>query len=538
MGGMTSSIELAREAFARRAWNDAHLQFGVCDALDVDDLERAGIAAYLVGADTACVGAWERAHHAAVAVDPNRAAAIAAWLGITFLLRGEVAHAGGWLARGERLVELVPDGSALGLLLVPKNLAALMEGDISVASELAATMLNIGRTTGDSDVIAFGLLCCGEAAIARVEIGTAMQSLDELMLAVTRTEVSPITVGIAYCSTIEQCLNAFDLGRAGEWTDTLTSWCEAQPDLVPFRGQCLVHRSQVMQARGDWGAARKEADRALELLSDPPHPALVLAFYQRAELQRLCGQLDGAETDYATASEYGCDPAPGLALLRLAQGDIEAAKSAIDRMVAERSSRLQRAQLLPAVVEIHLAAGDTEGARAAAQELSTCAAALGSAFLSAVASRALGCIALADGHAAEALPLLRDACAGFRTLGMPYDVGQVQVALSRACRFLGDLDAASLELEAAQRAFADLGARPVLASSEPPRGGGQTRDLLTARECDVLRLVAAGKTNREIASLLVISEHTVARHLQNIFAKIGVSSRTAAAAYAFEEHLV
>jgi DNA-binding NarL/FixJ family response regulator len=473
--------------------------------------------------------------------DRERAARNAVWLGLSLFLQGEQARASGWLARAERMLhDTGRSCAAQGLMLVPRFLELLSRGSVAEAEALAEEMADIGTRCHDADVIAFGLLCRGEALLAQAEVARGMKLLDDAMISVTTGELSPIVTGLIYCAVIESCMNVFDLRRAAEWTRALEAWCESQPDLVPYRGQCLVHRSQVLQAYGTWDNALAEALRARERLSAAAHPALGLACYQQGDLHRLRGEFADAERAYRAAAEYGREPAPGLALLRLAEGNVDAARAAIVRLIAENGEPWSRVVTFGAAVEIMLAAGNVDAAAEAARELGDLAAQVKVPFFDALAAYSRGCVLLSTGDAQAALPALRQAYATWSDVAMVYEAARARVQIARACNALGDDDAAEIALTAARAVFSRLGARPdvFFVDSLDELRVSHSDSTLTDRELEVLRLVAMGKTNRAIASELVISEHTVARHLQNIFRKLDLSSRTAATAYAFAHDLV
>jgi ATP/maltotriose-dependent transcriptional regulator MalT len=413
------------------------------------------------------------------------------------------------------------------------------EGEFAAAAQTAEQIREIGERAGDGDLFVLGLCSQGDMLLKDGRVRDGLALLDEAMVAVTSGAFSPFVPGIVYCSVILACHTVYEAGRAREWTLALDRWARGQPQMVAFTGRCLVHRAEVFQLHGSWRDALEEATRAGERFEQTRNPAAGLAHYRRAELLRLRGELAAAEDAYRDASRFGWEPQPGLAQLRLVQGKIEAAVAAIRRASAETADPLKRAALLPASVEITLAAGDVEEARSACRELESLAGRYESAMLRAMVAYARGAVSLAEEDPGAALVSLRAAADTWQTLDAPYEVARTRVLVAEACRTLGDEDSATLDLEAARAAFAELGAAPDLARVDALlRRAPAERHGLSDRELQVLRLVAAGKSNREIASELVISEHTVARHLQNIFAKLRLSSRAAATAFAFEHELV
>jgi len=540
---VTGVVDRGRESFRRQAWADAYAQLSAADRdapLDVADLEKLAAAAYLSGDDLASTDAWVRAHQECVhAEDAARAIRCAFWLVIGLILRGELAPAAGWLARAHRLAGDVEGRAEQGCLLLGDAVQLMFTGDPTQANAMYRRAAEIGVRFDDPDVTAMARLGEGQTAIMLGRTADGLTLLDEAMVAVTAGEASATMTGLVYCAVIETCQEIFDVRRAREWTTALSRWCESQPELVPYRGQCLVHRAEILELQGDWPDAIDEAQRACERLAEPPHPAVGRAFYRRGELQRLRGEYEAADLSYREASRYGQSPHPGLALLRYAQGQIDSAATAIRQALNEAQDSVSRSPLLGAYVEIALAGNNVQAARTAADELSRIAAEFEAPLLAALSDHAHGAALLSDGDAAAALEPLRRACTRLQDLEAPYDVARVRVHIGLAYRALGDSDTAEMELDSARAAFERLGAAPDLARVDELTGtvAYETAGGLTPREVEVLRLVATGKTNRAIAAELFLSEKTVARHLSNIFTKLGVSSRSAATAYAYQHDL-
>lgn len=529
-----------REAYRRRAWLDAFDALSEADAvapLEAADLELLAMSAVLIRRDDDGVRAFERAYTLWLGLDDVRAARCGVWIGLVLINVGEFARANGWFSRAGRLLARSgQDCVERGYLLVPEVLQRLGGSALDDAVALAAEVVGIGERFADADLVAFGTQAKGRARIKQGRVGEGMALLDEAMVAVVAGELAtPVFTGLIYCSVIDACQEVFDVRRAREWTDGLARWCDAQPQLVDFTGLCLVHRAECLQHQGEWPDAIDEARRACALLRTD-ELAAGAGYYRQAEIHRLYGQTTEAEDAYRHASELGWQPQPGLALLWLALSRTEAAVAAICRVLGETTEPLARARLLPAAVEILLAAGDIAAARTAQTELAGIAATHEQGVLAAMAAQSLGAVELADGNPTAALIALRAACQLWRDVEAPYEVARVRELVSHACRAFDDHQSADWELRAARDAFARLGATPDLDRLAQLLGARPAG--LTARELQVLRLVAAGKANKVIAAELTLSERTVDRHVSSILTKLGVPSRTAATAYAFAHQIV
>lgn len=546
MARLSRQIERGRTACEERAWEDAYASLSAADqaaALGAEDLERLATATYMLGREVEHVGILERAHLAHLeAGNTLRAARCAIWAGLALALGGESGRASGWFGRAQRLVDREGrDCAERGYLLMPVLFQQLAAGDPAGAHASATAAAEIAERFGDRDLLALAVHEQGRTLLEQGRIDTGLGRLDEAMVSVTADKLSPKVTGLIYCSVIKMCHEVFALDRAQEWTAALTAWCGQQPGLVAFTGRCLIHRAEILQIRGAWREALEETGAASQRFAHAQSRGPEAeAFYRQGEIHRLRGEYSKAEAAYNDASRAGYEPQPGLALLRAAQGRGEAAAKAIRRVVAATTAAHKRAQLLPACVEIMLQIDHSEEAQRACDELGEIAAGHASRLLDAMAAYARGAVRLALGDASAAVVSLRAACDAWQALDAPYEAGRTRVLLGRACEALGDSEAMTMEFQAARDIFARLGARPDLdhVDALARRQAPGEHPGLTQRERQVLHLVAAGDSNREIASALQVSEHTVARHLQNIFAKLGVSSRTEATVLALKRDLI
>ena len=530
----------AREAYERGDWVLAFDRLRGAGDLGPEDSMALATSAYLLGNVDDAVRALQAGYQDRIRYGDSRGAVrFAFWLGLVLNLRGEMAVGGGWVARAQRLLESeAEDVVERGYLLIHEFFQHLDRGDFARADATAACVVETGRRFEDHDLIAQGLVMQGRIMIYFGRVPEGLALLDEAMIEISTAEVSPIVAGMVYCSMIEACQELSDFSRAASWTTALTKWCDAQPGLVPFTGQCSLHRGQIMRLRGAYDEALAEyalAQRRYQAEGTPAPAGRALT--EQGDVLRIRGKLDEAEAAYRQAAELGHEPQPGLALLWLARSRTTAAISAINRLVAEAKRPVHRSWMLPAAVEVLVSAGLVDQAREHSDELAGIASAFGNPAVQAMAAYAVAVVSLAFGETEKALSNARESCRLWNDVGSPYEAARARVLVARALRELGDESSATTEFAVARRAFAQVGAAPAahevdkLLGLERPGG-------LTEREVEVLRLVAAGRSNHEIARVLVLSQKTVERHLSNIFTKLDVSSRTAAAAYAHERGLM
>jgi len=537
-----ADLAQARADYERGDWRVALDRWSEADPamLGASDLFAAAMAAYLTGhADAA--GLVERAIDAYQAEgDTGGTVRAIFFLAKLLLQHGQSSLAVGWIARAERLADTLPPGAAdRGWVSQLRVFAAYQSGAMADAEAHARTVTELGRANGEVNLIAFGLASQGAAAIYSGRVPEGLALLDESMTHAASGRLVPVLLGELYCFVIECCEEVSDLRRVAEWTELLSRWCTAHPELVPFTGQCSLHRGQVLAANGAWPQALDELTSAIDRYraGGATHP-IGRASAEKGDLQLAMGNFPAAEASYQVASEHGHDPQPGLAVLWLNRGALAAAVAAIRRLLAEITHPVGRCRVLPDAVTVLLAAGEVGDAREAARELEGIARSFGCEPLVARAALASGAVEVSVGDPAASLPYLRRARQLALQLEMPYLGGLAQLETARALRALGDDSSARRELAEAHHVFAMLGARPALDEVDRLLAPGVRPRGLSAREVEVLRLVAVGRSNAQIATQLVLSERTVARHLSNILAKLDVPSRTAAAAFAHDHQLV
>ena len=532
-GNETADIlVLARQAHRAHDWATAAAHFDAVGAqrFTADDLAAYADVLWWLGRADENLRVEVATFEAYLADSrPAEAGWAAMLLGVFHMGRGDVPQAMGWIGRAGRLLEGIGECPAHGLLIqvteVEPNLQA---GQPTVALSAARRMRALGIRLDEPGVVLLGVNCEGRALIKAGQVVDGLALLDEAMVAVLGSRLAPFTVGTLFCHTIATCHEVGDLRRMTRWTELTEDWLSTLPAVGVFGGLCAVHRAQLHILHGTWEEAERSALRVVADLDAMRVDYAAEAWYLVGEARRLRGDPAAAEA-YDEAHARGRDPQPGRAFLQLEGGDASRAEASIwTALTAVGDDVLRRAPLCAAAVEIAVAAGRLDHARAAVSELVETTAAYATSGLEAMAAAARGAVLLAEGDCEQALPLLREACGRWLALGATYDAARTRALLSQTYRSLGDEASAAAEAAQAEAAFVRLGIHRRVSS--PPDG-------LSRRECEVLALVADGRSNREIGETLFISDRTVARHLTNIFHKIGASSRTQAVRYAIDHML-
>ena len=542
MAAYTELLEMARAAARERDWpraREAYLQADRLQPLEASDVFALADCAWWLGRIDEALPAYERAHRLYLdAGEPAKAAKAALLLGAHAMERGEHVIGAAWMNRARRLLADAPTCAEHGYPLYFDLFASMGRGDLDEARVIAQRMQELGGRFDDPNLVALGVMGEGRVLLKRGDARSGMALLDEAMLAAVSDELHPVWTGGIYCHLMDVCHELLDVQRAGEWTQAAESWCDGVAEAVLYRGICRVHRAQVLQRQGAWSRAEQLAERASADLRGVHVGSVAEAHYEMGEIHRLRGDLVAAKDCYERAHDLGRDPQPGIALVWVAEGRADAAVTTLRSVMAGRGDRLGRVRIAAALVDAALAADAIHVAREACSDLSETADAYDSPGLHALEAQARGAVLLADDRTGDAITLLRTAVERWHELDAPYDTARTRVLLAQAYRASGDVNAASLELAAAHRTFRQLGAVLDARDAARMRDGGSRPDGLTPREVEVLRELATGRTNQQVAAELHISDKTVARHLANTYRKLDVSTRSAATAYAFEHGLV
>lgn len=546
----------ARRAAGEGRWQEAEERLHAVEqrsALAAEDLELLATAASLRGDRDGARRARLRAYQLFVNQgERRRAARCGALIGLELLGSGELAEATGclpmslsacsaWVGQAQILLSGEGECAERGYVLIPAAYEQLTVGtDLEGAAADAGEAVELGRRFGEPAVVALGLAIQGRARLRTGRVPEGLALLDDAVAMALGGELPPVLVGLVLTTAVDAASETAEIVRSDEWTAALDRWCEEQAGLVAFRCRSLALRAASHLRHGRWDEAVEVAERAgAHAIAAVDPTAAALAAYLRGEVLRLRAERDAAAAAYRRASELGRDPQPGLALLWLDTGDTDAAAGAIERVLGETDAGLERARVLPARVEILLARGEVAAAGAAAEQLDAIARQHPSPALEAMAQHTGATVLLEHGEPGVALARLRAALRVWRHLHLPYEEARTRLHLARCCRRLGDEATAMIEVDVACGILTSLRAGPDLerARALQHTRPGSSRFGLTARESEVLRLLATGRTNREIADELTVAVRTVDTHVSRILTKLGVSTRAAATAVAHRHDL-